>query len=88
MNYEILTPENCQVVLDLYDEIESRHGSSSEIFTVHGYSLRDVLEPALVERNRVKQAWTEHLVSLELEESLPEPTSEYLDVQTLKPITE
>lgn len=43
-----------QEALDVLDEINARSGSSSEVFTVFGYSLR-VLKQAIAERERIQR---------------------------------
>mgnify|MGYP001088437194 CR=1 FL=1 len=43
-----------QEALDCLEEIDARHGSSSEVFTEHGYSLR-LLKASIAERERIKR---------------------------------
>lgn len=43
-----------QEALDVLEEIDARDGSSSEVFTVFGYSLR-VLKQAIAERERIQR---------------------------------
>ena len=49
-----ITKENVAIeALAVLEEIEARGGSSSEVFTVHGYSLSHVLIPAMAEEKRI-----------------------------------
>jgi len=44
-----------QEALDALEEIEARNGSSSEVFTEHGYSLSHVLKRAQKEEKRIAE---------------------------------
>ena len=50
---DITQPGVAKEALDVLAEIEARHGSSSEVFTAHGYSPKAVAEAAIREERRV-----------------------------------